>query len=187
MKAWHERTLYELLEVDPSASQETVRQAIQRSRRELAPTSVALYSILSNDERELLMERLDEAQRMLTDPVTRREYDRSIGLDPQASASQASSAATEPHTVAGAPAGDGEITGAVLAAAREARGLTVDRLATVTRIRRQILDAIESEDSESLPQKVFVRGFVVTYAREVGLDPDQAWHDLAPRLGFDLS
>ncbi len=184
MKSWRHRTLYELLEVDPHASDEAVRNAIQRSRRELAPSSVALYSILTSEERELLNERLDEAQRVLGDPVTRRVYDRSIGLRPESIVD--SSRATEgEHGSPGSSTPTGtEITGAHLARAREARGLTVERLATMTRIRPPILEALESENREALPQKVFVRGFVITYAREVGLDPEQAWRDLAPRLGF---
>ena len=181
MKRWLERTLYELLEVDPRASQEVIREAIQRTRRELSPSSVALYSILSSSERQHLSERLDEAQRVLNDPVSRRAYDRTLGLEITAGSPQEPT----PEPAPPAPvAADGPITGAVLAAAREARGLTVDRLATLTRIRRPILEAIEAENREVLPQKVFVRGFVLTYAREVGLDPERAWNDLQTRLGF---
>lgn len=55
--------------------------------------------------------------------------------------------------------------------AREARGLTVDEIARRTRITRQTLGTLEAMDLERLPAAIYTRGFVSSYAREVGLDP----------------
>jgi cytoskeletal protein RodZ len=57
--------------------------------------------------------------------------------------------------------------------ARRSRGVTVERLASVTKISPTVLRALEADDIDSLPGWVFVRGFLKTYAREVGLDPDK--------------
>jgi cytoskeletal protein RodZ len=61
--------------------------------------------------------------------------------------------------------------GAALRDARERRGISLDQLAKVTKIRVITLQAIEANQSERLPE-VFLRGFVRACAREVGLDPE---------------
>jgi cytoskeletal protein RodZ len=62
--------------------------------------------------------------------------------------------------------------GGMLRAAREERGLSIAELARRTRISARVLSALERSDSSALPPAVFVRGFLRTYAREVGLDPE---------------
>jgi cytoskeletal protein RodZ len=57
--------------------------------------------------------------------------------------------------------------------ARRARGMTIERVALLTRISPTVLRALEADDVASLPGWVFVRGFLKSYAREVGLDPDR--------------
>jgi cytoskeleton protein RodZ len=61
--------------------------------------------------------------------------------------------------------------GAVLASARARSGLSLQDVATRTRISRTTLEAIEGERWSELPGEAYVRGFVKIYAREVGLDP----------------
>lgn len=61
--------------------------------------------------------------------------------------------------------------GTLLAAARIRHGLPLSEIADRTRIARQVLEAIESENWSALPAQVYVRGFIRLYAREVGLDP----------------
>jgi cytoskeletal protein RodZ len=62
--------------------------------------------------------------------------------------------------------------GGMLRAAREEQGLSIEELARRTKITVRVLDALERTDFSILPPPVFVRGFLRTYAREVGLDPD---------------
>ncbi len=61
--------------------------------------------------------------------------------------------------------------GSVLASARLRSGLSLQDVATRTRISRSTLEAIENERWSELPGDAYVRGFVRIYAREVGLDP----------------
>jgi cytoskeleton protein RodZ len=58
-------------------------------------------------------------------------------------------------------------------AAREARGLTLSDVAEHIRIRSVYLAAIEEENWASIGAPVYVRGFLRTYARFVGLDPEE--------------
>ncbi len=59
-----------------------------------------------------------------------------------------------------------------LRAARERRGFSLQHLSDLTRISLRNLEAIEANDERRLPPPVFTRGFVRSYAREVGLEPD---------------
>jgi cytoskeletal protein RodZ len=67
--------------------------------------------------------------------------------------------------------------GARLRHAREERGLTLDRLSRLTRVTLPILKAIEQNNQGAIPPRPYGRGFVRTYASEVGLDPEQIVHD----------
>ena len=55
--------------------------------------------------------------------------------------------------------------------ARESHHLTYREVSAATKIPVSTLEAIEHHDVAHLPQGIFMRGFVRTYAAEVGLDP----------------
>jgi cytoskeletal protein RodZ len=59
-------------------------------------------------------------------------------------------------------------------AAREARGLTLSDVAEQIRIRSVYLAAIEEENWPAIGAPVYVRGFLRTYARFLGLDAEEA-------------
>jgi cytoskeletal protein RodZ len=61
-----------------------------------------------------------------------------------------------------------------LRAGRAERKLTLDDVARVTKIQPRILEKIEAGNLEGLPAAVFVRGFVKSFARCVGLDEGEA-------------
>ncbi len=58
-------------------------------------------------------------------------------------------------------------------AAREARQLTLSEVAEQVRIRAIYLAAIEDEDWNAIGAAVYIRGFMRTYARFLGLDPEE--------------
>ena len=67
--------------------------------------------------------------------------------------------------------------------AREARGLTLSDVAEQIHIRSVYLNAIENEDWNAIGAPVYVRGFLRTYARFLGLDGEkavQAFNESAP-------
>lgn len=63
--------------------------------------------------------------------------------------------------------------GTTLQNARERRGLSIEELAAITRITVPVLRALERSDFEKVPGGIFTRGFIRSYAREVGLDPEE--------------
>lgn len=65
---------------------------------------------------------------------------------------------------------DGDIPGTVIKDLREARGLTVEQLADMTKIRRPYLKAIEEQDFANLPARVYLRGFLTQVARVLKVD-----------------
>jgi cytoskeletal protein RodZ len=58
--------------------------------------------------------------------------------------------------------------------AREARGLTLSDVAEQLHIRSVYLNAIETEDWKAIGAPVYIRGFIRTYARFLGLDGESA-------------
>jgi cytoskeleton protein RodZ len=59
-------------------------------------------------------------------------------------------------------------------AAREARGLSLSDVSEQIRIRSLYLAAIEDENWDAIGAPVYVRGFLRTYARFLGLDSEEA-------------
>jgi cytoskeletal protein RodZ len=66
---------------------------------------------------------------------------------------------------------------------RETKGLTVDEVASKTRIRTDFVKALEDGNFAKLPDQVFARGFVRSYARSLGLDEDDAIHRFSQSAG----
>ena len=67
-----------------------------------------------------------------------------------------------------------ETLGGLFRQTRERQRLSLEQIASKTRIQQHHLQALEEEDFARLPAKVFVKGFVRSYARALGLDEDNA-------------
>ncbi|MFZ0201019.1 MAG: RodZ domain-containing protein [Candidatus Sulfotelmatobacter sp.] len=65
---------------------------------------------------------------------------------------------------------------------RELRGLSLEAISTTTKIGTRMLRAIEDEHFDQLPGGVFNKGFVRAYARQVGLDEEEAVTDYLTAL-----
>lgn len=64
--------------------------------------------------------------------------------------------------------------GGALRAMREARGLSLQDIADITRIRRAYLAALEEMRLDQLPPRPFVVGYVRAYAQALGVNPEEA-------------
>jgi flagellar biosynthesis protein FlhG len=64
-------------------------------------------------------------------------------------------------------------TGEVLQKVRESQGISLEDIATSTKISTAHLSALEEERYDELPAQVYVRGFVQQLARHLKLDPAQ--------------
>lgn len=62
---------------------------------------------------------------------------------------------------------------------REKKGITVEQVASATKISVRMLHALEADQYEDLPAKPFIRGFVTSYAKFIGLDARQILTDYA--------
>jgi hypothetical protein len=60
---------------------------------------------------------------------------------------------------------------------RERQGITLDAISSTTKISTRMLRALEDEHFDQLPGGVFNKGFVRAYARQVGLDEQEAVAD----------
>ncbi|WP_265569925.1 helix-turn-helix domain-containing protein [Sphingomicrobium nitratireducens] len=67
--------------------------------------------------------------------------------------------------------------------AREARKLSVEDLATSTRIPKRHLQSLEASDWEKLPAPTYTMGFAKSYAAAVGLDKEEVAAQLREELG----
>lgn len=63
--------------------------------------------------------------------------------------------------------------GQQLREARLQKGMSLDDVQEMTKIRKRYLEAIEAGDYKVLPGSFYVRAFIKTYAETVGLNPDE--------------
>lgn len=185
------KTHYEVLELRRDAGPEEVERSYRLAAAAYAGDSLAAYSIYDEQELEEIRRRIGEAYRVLSDTGARAIYDAELG---DADAGDGPGPAAPPVDVAlelegiGAPPqprtdsapaqaaaveeDDGDAEGGELLRRRRcARGIEIDQIADSTKINPTYLRCIEEERFEYLPAEVYVRGFVISYARCVGLDP----------------
>lgn len=67
-----------------------------------------------------------------------------------------------------------EFDGGFLQRVRLYKNISIDKMSDATRISRPYLMAVETNDYKQLPAAVFVRGFIVQVARQLGLDEQKA-------------
>jgi cytoskeleton protein RodZ len=75
--------------------------------------------------------------------------------------------------------------GSHLREARERRGVSLKQIAASTRISMRVLEALENNEIGKLPGGIFSRGFVRSYAHEVGLDPDETVREFVHQFPVD--
>jgi cytoskeletal protein RodZ len=56
---------------------------------------------------------------------------------------------------------------------RELRGISLEQVAGITKISPHYLNAIDADQFDSLPSKIFAKGFVKSYAKAIGLNQDE--------------
>lgn len=155
---------WEILGLEPGADIGQVRRAYRHRRSLYEPAALATYNLLDDEEREGMVDRIDEA------------YRRIMGSNPPSPPPEPPPPLdTKPAKPAAAPFGNAPdpVTepGAHLRFHRMGQGFTLHQIAAETKIGVAILERIENEDFEALPAPAFVRGHVHQFARELKL-PD---------------
>ncbi len=169
---------YAVLGLEPRASREQVERAYRFCLELYGEGALATYSLLDPTEVERQRLRVREAYEVLADEQRRRAYDDDRGFLPPDSPIlpfRAPSAGPE----ADLPA---VLTGADLRKIREARGISLRHVATMTKIGLRFLEYIEEDRFDFLPPPVYLRGFLQEYARLVGIDQRRAAEAYMGRL-----
>ena len=183
-RRWDEQTYFDVLEVDPGASDEEIRRAHRRIREVYAHDSMVVRGLFSREELDALGRRAEEAYDTLIAPDRRRRYELELFPDGHPARRPTPVAGLPPPTVAEAPAlpvpprepppdigPDTVYSGAFLRQVRQGRGIELADISQKTKIGVPHLRNLEEERFTQLPAEVYVRGFLVEYARYLRLDP----------------
>jgi curved DNA-binding protein CbpA len=75
------KNYYEVLEIPTNASPQEIESAYVRARNAYSGDSVALYSLMTKDECDSVLDQIEEAYSVIGFPEKRREYDRLRGFN----------------------------------------------------------------------------------------------------------
>jgi len=78
VKKIEEMDYYEILNVSQSASQQEIKHAYQISKHTYSHGSMALHSMVEEDERKNILEKIEEAYKVLGTPRKRKDYDQTV-------------------------------------------------------------------------------------------------------------
>lgn len=159
---------WDVLGLEPGASEHEVQAAYRRRRQLWSGQDVATYSLLLEEEQAEVLERLDEAyQRLLSDVRNRAAPQR------KAAAFVAPDTASGDQRPPEVQPPDDVSPGRFLRRRREDLGMTLADISTRTKIRAAILRQLEEETADELPPRVYVRGFVIQVCRCLAVsDPE---------------
>lgn len=193
------KTFYDILDIPSNASPHEVKTAYEKAKVTYSPSSPALYTIFSEEETQELNQLLETAYNVLSHPDRRIEYDKSINLSPDQTHSyspqkhETLSTSSSMHQSSGSSSNEPrgfsqfgsyvidesfeekiktttDFDGLFLQKVRHYKNITLDQLSEKSKISKTYILAVESHDFESLPARVFVRGFVVQLAKLLDLD-----------------
>ena len=77
--------------------------------------------------------------------------------------------------------------GARLREARELKRITLNEIASATKISISVLEALEQNDLSRLPGGIFSRAFIRSYAKTVGLDPEKAVREFLDEFSSEIN
>ena len=201
MKKLTDQDYYNLLDISPKASFKEVRSAYDQAMNIYSADSIPTYSLFSKKERELILSRLAEAYKTLTDSHLRKEYDYLLiergELSPQEigfsstedsgiakgrlmevsteSLTQKEEKAENNHLLSNSNLNifdsQTSVTGKRIKMIRETKEISIEEIFKETNIPKKTLDDIEEERFEKLPAIVYLKGFLKAYAKILHVNP----------------
>ena len=195
-----EQNFYELLGVEFNASAFEINRAYKENYQLYHETSLVSYSLLSGEERRQVLARLDEAYSTLIDEEKRSRYDQSLvecgilkeGMESQDEPRAVRLMSDSEHSpintiltirdemkaaVSSNPVIQEILThdvlwGKDLKRIRDELGVSLETIAEMTKVRIIFLRAIEDDEFEKAPSRMFLKSFLKAYAQSLGLDAD---------------
>lgn len=73
-------TFYDILDIEPNASQQEIRDAYLRTKTTYQRDNIVLYSLISHEEREKMLKKIEEAYSILSDVDKRKKYDKNFDV-----------------------------------------------------------------------------------------------------------
>jgi flagellar biosynthesis protein FlhG len=186
MKGIKDQTYYEILEVSTTATIKEIQKAYDHAKETFQADSLAVYSLFSEGEMREIQEAIEEAYWILTSEVSRKSYDQShfqtVGGQPTEKSIEAQGTSREKKTSLSFTgfsynAEDELYRGKTLKQVREKMGVELQVISQETKINIKILEGIEEEALEKLPAMVYLKGFLKSFARSIGLDPHKVVED----------
>lgn len=155
---------FEILELDSEASLAEIENAYVRLKRLYSTDSMVITPIVdefSKKRRLEVLQQIEEAYTKLNEEL-KDEHQESISSGKSGIASENGAEREGLESIS--------FSGDVLRQIREKRGIQLYEVALDTKIRVEILENIEYERFNALPQEVYLKGHVINYARYLLLD-----------------
>jgi DnaJ-class molecular chaperone len=213
IKKFEDFNYYELLRISYNASSFEVRQAYKHMLAIYEENSLATYSLFTEDERKLILSKIEDAFMTLIDDKKRKAYDNNLvnaGEAPdnilmvrekkkaipiyQTSKARANnnSLARIKKKIREKETGDlaatmlkgDQISGNDLRSLRESLGIELEEIFQATKISPTALAAIETDDVAHLPPKIYLISFLKSYAEALQLDPKQVVDGYIKNLSY---
>ena len=176
-----QRTYYDTLEICNSSSNTEIHTAYIKAKNTYSSHNSNILSVFSKQEIKDIRKLIDQAYFILSHPMRRKAYDKEIskfvlnGHNKQQSPSNRDIAIKNHYKKN--PIFEKQIEeqdvfdGPFLQSVRNYKNITLNQISVITRIGKPYLIAIENNEYQLLPAPVFVRGFILQYAKCLSLDP----------------
>ncbi|MEW6077749.1 MAG: helix-turn-helix domain-containing protein [Thermodesulfobacteriota bacterium] len=199
IKSFCDRNFYEILEIHPETLSVDVRQAYQSMKSLYRDIPMVTDAFFTSEERDRILETIDAAGEVLSDPNKRTEYDRLLSKghpitvnggdrgvgsrlpehDPVTAPPEKppESAPPQPPNVNESEAmqliekisAQQIISGLDLKTLRNAWGISMESIFEKTRIGVATLKIIEEDQFDALPPLIYLKGFLRAYAQALRL------------------
>ena len=199
MKKYEELNHYEALEIPPGASPFEVSQAYKDALSIYNEDSRITYSFFDDDERDLILKKIEKAFLTLIDPIKRTTYDRKLVRTGEADESilikkerkkpislfqskyprnkgvhlkkiRKKIAAKDMKKLSNEIFSSDVISGTNLKNLRESVGIDLQEVFEVTRVNIPTLKSIEENEFEKLPPIIYLKNFLKSYSDILQLD-----------------
>ena len=202
IKEFKDLNYYELLRIPYNASSFEIRQAYKHILAIYEESSLATYSLFVEDERKVILSKIEDAFLTLIDDKKRESYDnnlvnmgevsdnmftdkeqkKAIPIFQTSEAQTSNNSLTrikkkieekEAADLAAAVLQRDQLTGKDLKNLRESLGIELEEIFQATKISPTTLAAIEKDDMVNLPPKIYLISFLKSYAEALQIDPKQ--------------